>query len=104
MQAIIFFNWIVYSFNHTVAKVFLEKPSFLNFLFYTGAQPINNVVIVSGGQQRGSAIHIHGSILPQTPLPPKLPQNTEKSSLYYTVGACWLCILNIAVHTSLSNC
>ena len=30
---------------------------------------MNNVVIVSGGQQRDSAIHIQISILPQTPLP-----------------------------------
>ena len=33
-------------------------------LFYTGLQPINNVMIVSGGQQTDSAIHIHVSILP----------------------------------------
>ena len=32
-------------------------------------QLINNVVIVSGGQQRDSAIHLYVSILPQTPLP-----------------------------------
>ena len=30
---------------------------------------MNNVVIVSGGEQRDSAIHIQISILPQTPLP-----------------------------------
>ena len=45
------------------------KESFFFFLifehlFYIGVQPINNVVIVSGGQQRDSAIHIHVSILP----------------------------------------
>ena len=43
----------------------LGKDIFLNFLFYTGAQPINNFVIVSGEQQRDSAIHIHVSILSQ---------------------------------------
>ena len=37
----------------------------LNFLFCTVIQLINYVVIVSGGQQRDSAIHIHVSILPQ---------------------------------------
>ena len=42
---------------------------FLNFLFCIGAWSINNVVIVSGGQQRDSTIHIHVFILPQTPLP-----------------------------------
>ena len=26
--------------------------SFLNFLFYVGIQPVNNDVLVSGGQQR----------------------------------------------------
>ena len=36
-----------------------------NFSFYIGdIQMINNVVIVSGGQKRYSAIHIHVSILP----------------------------------------
>ena len=44
----------------------------LNSLFYTGIQPINNVVTVSGEQPRDSAMHIHVSILPQTPLPSRL--------------------------------
>ena len=35
-----------------------------------GVQPINNVVIVSGEEQRDSAIHIHVSIFPQTPSHP----------------------------------
>ena len=34
------------------------------FVFYIGVLPINNVVIVSGGQQGESAMHIRGSILP----------------------------------------
>ena len=72
---------------------------FLNFLFYIGAYPINNVLVVSGGQQRDSAIKIHVSILPQTPLPSKLPHNIEQSSLCYTGGSCWLSILNIEVCT-----
>ena len=29
-------------------------------------------------------------ILPQTPLPSRLPRNMEQSSLCYTVGPCWL--------------
>ena len=41
---------------------------FFTFLFYIEVKQINNVVIASGGQQRDSAIHIHVSILPQTPL------------------------------------
>ena len=39
----------------------------LNFLFYVGVQPINNVVMASGGQPRDSAKHIHVS-----PFLPKL--------------------------------
>ena len=44
---------------------FLFRSYFLNFnfLFYTGAQPLNNVETVSGGQQGNSAIHIHVPIL-----------------------------------------
>ena len=60
---------------------------------------INNVVIVSGGQQRGSVIHIQVSTLPQTPLPSRMPHNIEQSSVRYTVGPCWLSILNIAMCT-----
>ena len=41
-----------------------------------------NVVIVSGGQQRDSAIHIHVPILPQTPLPARLPHNIGQTSLW----------------------
>ena len=35
---------------------------------------MNNVAIVPGAQQRDSATHIHVSILPQTPLPFRLPK------------------------------
>ena len=35
------------------------------------------------------------SILPQTPLPSRL-HNIEQSSMCYTVGPCWLFILNIS--------
>ena len=37
-----------------------------SFLFYTGVGPINNVVIVSGGQQRDAMVHIQASILKVT--------------------------------------
>ena len=49
----------------------------------------------------------HIPILPQSPLPSKLPHNIEQSSVCYTVGSCWLSILNIAVCTcdlTLPNC
>ena len=42
---------------------------------------------------------MHVSILPQTLLPSRLPHNTEQISLCYTVGPCWLSILNIEVCT-----
>ena len=98
---------------------------------------INSVMTVSGGQQKGSAIHIHVSItpgdgdgqgglacsdswghkdsdmterlnrteliLPQTPLPSRLPYNIEQSSLYYTVRPCWLSVLNTTVCTCWSQ-
>ena len=52
---------------------------FLSFLFYIGVKLINNVVILSGEQQRDTAIHTHVSILPPTPLPSRLPH-----ILFYT--------------------
>ena len=58
---------------------------------------INNVVLVSGVQQSDSIIHIHVSILFQILFPFRLLHNIEWSSLCYTVGPCWLSILNIAV-------
>ena len=56
---------------------------------------MNNVVIVLGAQQRGSARQVHVSILPQTPVPPRLPHNMERTSLCYTGGPCWFSIVDI---------
>ena len=53
---------------------------------------------VSGVQQRDSVINIHVSILFKIFFPFSLLQNTEQSSLCYTVGSCWLSILNIALY------
>ena len=50
---------------------------------------MNNVVIVSGGEQRDSVIYIHASILPQTSLASRLPHNIEQSSLLCAAGP-WL--------------
>ena len=47
---------------------------------------MNNVVIVSDEQWRNSAVHIHISILPQTPLPSRLSQNSEQSCVFYAEG------------------
>ena len=38
---------------------------------------------MSGEQQRDSAMYMDVSILPQTPLPPRLPCDTEQSSLSF---------------------
>ena len=64
---------------------------------------INNIVIVADEQWKDLATHIHVSILPQTPLPSRLPHNIEQSSMGCTVGPCWLPILNIAVCPYLSQ-
>ena len=63
------------------------------------SQLIINVVIVSSEQERYSAIHRHVFILPQTPLSSRLPHNAQQSSMCYTVGPCWLSILNVTVQT-----
>ena len=64
---------------------------------------MNNVVLVSGVQQSDSVIHIHVSILFQILFPFRLLHNIEQSSQCYTVGPCWLSILNIAVCTRQSQ-
>ena len=47
-------------------------------------------------------------VLPQIPIPSRLPCNPEQSSMHYTVGPCWFPILNITMHTaaakSLQSC
>ena len=50
-----------------------------------------------------SVIHIHVSILFQILFPFRLLQSIEQSSLFYTVGPCWLSILNIPVCTCQSQ-
>ena len=92
--------------------ILFTYPFFENcqhFNFCIGIQPTNKVVIVSGEQYRNSAIHKHISILPQTLFPSRWPHNIEQSSICYTIGPCWLSILNTAmyctsiVHSKLPN-
>ena len=64
---------------------------------------VHIVVIASAEQWRDSAIHNYVSILSQTPLPSRLPCNTEQISLCRTVGPCWSSILNIAECTCRSQ-
>ena len=58
---------------------------------------INDVVSVSGVQQSDSVTHIHVSIPFHILFPFRLLQNIEQSPLCYTIGPCWLSVLNIAV-------
>ena len=55
-----------------------------------------NDVLVSGVQQSDSVMHILVSILFQILFPFGLLHNIEQGTLCYTVGPCWLSILNIA--------
>ena len=91
------YKYCIYTYIHKHMCVYIQ----IHFLktFYIGVWLINNLTVVSGVQQRDSAIHKYVSILPQTPLPSRLPQNIKQSSLCCTVGPCWLSILNIAVCT-----
>ena len=72
----------------------------LSFLFYAGGQPVASIVMVSGVQQSASAAQI--ILLPQTPLPSRIPL-IEQSSLRCAVGPCWLSILNTATCTDVLN-
>jgi len=60
---------------------------------------MSNAVIVACRHQNVAAVHMHVSILPQTPLPSRLPHNTEQSSLCYTVAQLlWLSIDWLIIH------
>ena len=104
-----FFFFLLFSFPC------IKEPHGLQFMGVTKSwtwprnsiEPINNGVIISGEQWGDSVIHIHVSVLPQTPLPSRLPPNIEQSSMCSTVGPCCLSILNIQqcvhVHPKLPN-
>ena len=81
-------NHLVCTFNtfpSTFSLLFFSQT--LNSLFFIGAWPINNVVVVSGEQQRDSAIHIHVyPFSPQTSSP-SIQAGTQHWAwhTYYTV-------------------
>ena len=84
----------------TMQRSFTEGKDlffFLTFYFVLGDSQLTSKLIVLREQRRESAIHIHMSILPQSPLPSRLPHTIEQSSLCSTVGPSWLSILNRAV-------
>ena len=60
-------------------------PSLFKIFYFVleYSQFTNNVVIVSGEQRRDSAIQIHVSILPQTPLPSRLSQHWAEFHVLY---------------------
>ena len=65
---------------------------FLNFILHWS---INHVMLVSGIQQSDSIILIHVSILSKILFLYSLFQSIQQSSLCYTLGPCWLSILNL---------
>ena len=73
------------------------------FFWFADLLLINNVVLVSATQQSDSVTHIHVSILFQIIFPFGLLQSIEQNSLCYTVGPCWLSILNKALCTCSSQ-
>ena len=73
-------------FGHT--QLHIKKKNLKLYFVWSIAE--KNVVIVSGEQQRDSAIHIHISNLPHTPFPSRLSYKIDQSSMCYTVGPCWL--------------
>ena len=66
---------------------FLEPESFIKtFLFCIGVQPINNVVILSGEQQRDSAIHIHALVLPHLERSDSIAKNTQFPCMHVLIS------------------
>ena len=64
---------------------------------------VDNVVLVSGVQQSDSLIQIHVCMRFQILFLFRLLHNIEQSSLYYTVGPCWLSILNTVMCMLIPN-
>ena len=87
-------NTIIWGINSN----FLKK-----LLFCIGVQLTNNAVLISGVQKSNSVVHIHVAVIFQILFPYRLLQSTEQSSLCYTVGSCWLSIVNIDVYTCQSR-
>ena len=73
---------------------YMAETFFFNFYFIL---QYSSQCCVSGVQHSDSVIHLHVSILFQILFPFRLLQNIEQRSLCYTVGPCWLSILNIVV-------
>ena len=81
----------------TTRKLYKNNTNYVKLFILYCNLAINNVMIILGEQWKDSAIHTRVSIFPQTPLPSRLPPNSEQSSQSYTVGPCWLSIWNICM-------
>ena len=66
----------------------------LNFLFFFSYWPRADEQYCDF---RWTVTHTHVSILPQTPLPSRLPHDTGQRSLSCPAGPCWFSMLNTAV-------
>ena len=80
---------IITDINLNIKNLFY-KP----FILYWGIAN-KQCCTVSSEHRRDSATHVHVSVLPETPLPSRLPHNMEQSSKGSTVDPHWLSILNI---------
>ena len=75
---------------------FYHNEFFKIFLLYQRTVDLQYCVSF-GISQSDSVVHMHTPILFQILSSFRLLQNIEQSSLCYTVGPCWLAILNIVV-------
>ena len=86
-----------------MAQFPFPRGNFYFFKFYSGVQLINKQYDNFRWTAKGLShtyTHIHS---PQMPLPSELSHNIAQRSMCYTIGPCWLSILNTAVCTSLSQ-
>lgn len=69
--------------------VSMTRPAWLHFLYFYFRLAYSRLtmLMVSGAQQSNSAVRLCICILPQAPLPSRLPYNLEHSSLCYMVGS-----------------
>ena len=74
----------------------------LTFYFLTGVQTINNVIVL-GEMQRDSTIHIHVSILPQTPSHPACHITLSRVLCLYSRSLLVIHFKYSSVHMSIPN-
>ena len=87
-----------------LASLIFSIVFFLMFYIFIGVQLLYTAVSVSAIQQSESAIRIHISPLFWISLPFRSPQDTQQSSLCYTVGSHQLPILYLVGYICQSQC